>query len=210
MRPRSPVDFRAGLRPVLGTVVCHGRPDLACGGCCARVARFRQRMSGSAASRPPFFNPGAVALCVAVLLSCNGCVAFQASSGANMAPASPNRVGLASLRRGGSHWRVSNRRPVTALRMAAAEEGGGAGEKGSPKSFVGMIKQLPILRTVFNFARWAMLSLQSLLVMRLAWLARATSTLQRSLLDPKQRLVSPPARLTSINSRTPARPRGSA
>jgi hypothetical protein len=94
--------------------------------------------------------------------------------------------------------------------MAAAEEGGGAGEKGSPKSFVGMIKQLPILRTVFNFARWVMLSLQSLLVMRLAWLARATSTLQRSLLDPKQRLVSPPARLTSINSRTPARPRGSA
>jgi hypothetical protein len=99
---------------------------------------------------------------------------------------------------------------VTALRMAAAEERGEAGEKGSPKSFVDSIKQLPILRTVFNFARWVILSLQSLLVMRLAWLARATSTLQRSLLDPKQRLVSPPARPTSIKSRTPARPGGSA
>jgi len=82
------------------------------------------------------------------------------------------------------------RRP---LRMCSSDLDGGGGGKEAPLTYFETFKKLPIIRTVFKFASWVLFSLQSLLLVRLQYLVRATSTLQRALLDPKQQLVRTPA-----------------
>ena len=103
-------------------------------------------------------------------------------SGGGVTPLSQRNV------RGG----VMKRRPRP-LRMCSSDLDGGGGGKEAPLTYFETFKKLPIIRTVIKFASWVLFSLQSLLFVRMQYLVRATSTLQRALLDSKQQLVRMPA-----------------
>lgn len=90
--------------------------------------------------------------------------------------------------------------------MCSSDLDGGGGGKEAPLTYFENFKKLPIIRSVFKFASWVLFSLQSLLFVRMQYLVRATSTLQRALLDPKQQLqamsLDVPATMQKIRSQS--------
>lgn len=162
----------------------------------ARVSGLRRRqevycrMSALGSARPQVLRRMRLPVfCLAwVILHCD-CVAFQAGVILGSAPALRSGRVVAPLRERNAGGGALKRRPPPFWGMCAS---GGAGGNDAPQTLFESFKKLPIIRTVFSFARWVVFSLQSLVVMRIAWMMRATASLQRSLLDPKQQLVRPP------------------